>query len=430
MQHMVAGLIAFLVSLCPAWPQSATGIIRGQVTDPSGASVPGAEVRLIPANGNSRAAKTDVRGAYQFSDVPAGVYTIRVAAKGFSAAERANVEIAAGVQVLDFPLAVLADKQSVTVQDTAHVDVDPTSNAGALVLRGQELDALSDDRDDLAADLSALAGPAAGPNGGQIYIDGFTGGRLPPKSSIREIRINQNPFSAQYDRIGMGRVEVFTKPGSEDFHGEIQTHDGSDIFNSRNPFVPEKPTWRRLGLEGEVGGPIGKKTSFLADFEVRHFTENTFVNARTLDSNLQVVAISQGVLTPRTDTENNFKLDRQLSKNQTLTLRYTYAMDATDNLGASGFSLPSRTYNNHDSENTVQLAETGVYGIHTVNETRFRHSVQRSKQDGSATALPTNVVLDAFTGGGSPLTRSFTNQDRLELQNTTTLTHGCAGAAA
>jgi hypothetical protein len=82
---------------------------------------------------------------------------------------------------------------------------------------------------------------------------------LPAKSSIREIRINQNPFSAQYDRIGMGRVEVFTKPGSDDFHGEIQTHDGSDIFNARNPFTPVKPTWQRLGLEGEVSGPIGKK---------------------------------------------------------------------------------------------------------------------------------------------------------------------------
>jgi hypothetical protein len=255
----IAGLVAFLIPLCTAWSQPAAGSIRGQVTDPSGASIPAAEVKLTRANGNARTAKTDVRGSYQFSDVPPGAYTVRVTAKGFAPSERANIEIGAGTQVLDFPLVVFADKQSVTVQDTAHIDVDPSSNAGALVLRGKELDALSDDRDDLAADLSALAGPAAGPNGGQIYIDGFTGGRLPPKSSIREIRINQNPFSAQYDRIGMGRIEVFTKPGSEDFHGEIQTHDGSDIFNARNPFVPDKPTWRRIGLEGEVGGRSVKR---------------------------------------------------------------------------------------------------------------------------------------------------------------------------
>src|SRR6185369_13018877 len=331
--------------------------------------------------------------------------------------------IGSGTQVLDFPLAVLAEKQSVTVQDTTHVDLDPSSNADALVLHGKELDALSDDRDDLAADLAALAGPGAGPNGGQIYIDGFTGGRLPPKSSIRELRINSNPFSAQYDRIGMGRVEVFTKPGAENFHGEVQTHDGSDILNSRNPFTPVKSKWQRLGLEGEVGGPLGKKTSIFADFEVRKFTENSFVNARTLDSNLQVTAVSEGVLTPRQDTEENVKLDRQLSKDHTLTLRYTFARQAIDNQGASGFSLPSRIYNFNDSEDTVQFAETGVYGVHTINETRGRYSRLRSRQEGNAT-LPTTAVLDAFTGGGSPLSLSFTNQDRMEVQNMTTVTHG------
>jgi hypothetical protein len=254
-------------------------------------------------------------------------------------------------------------------------------------------------------------------------VDGFTAGRLPPKSSIREIRVNQNPFSAQYDRIGTGRIEVFTKPGSEDWHGEIQTHDGSQVFNARNPFVPEKPTWTRVGLEGEIGGPIGKKTSFLADFEIRHFTENSFVNARTLDENLRIVAVSQGILTPRTDTEDNLKVDHQLSKNHTLTLRYTLARDATDNQGASGFSLPSRIYNNRDSENTIQFGETGVYGARLINETRMRYSRLRSRQEGNAT-LPTTVVLDAFTGGGSPLSLSFVNQDRLEFQNNTTVTRG------
>ena len=192
---------------------------------------------------------------------------------------------AGATETVDFPLSLASANQSVTVSEFGQgVQVDPAANADAIVLRGSDLDALADDPDDLAADLAALAGPGAGPNGGQIYIDGFTGGRLPAKSSIREIRINQNPFSAQYDRIGMGRVEVFTKPGSDDFHGEIQTHDGSDIFNARNPFTPVKPTWQRLGLEGEVTGPIGKKTSFFADFEIRKWTENSFVNARTLDS--------------------------------------------------------------------------------------------------------------------------------------------------
>jgi Carboxypeptidase regulatory-like domain len=419
-----AGVLMLAAGLVPAWSQAGSGSVRGQVTDPSGRSIPDASVSLTGERGTSRSVKSDVQGQYQLRNINPGTYTIRASATGFAPVERAGYEVTAGPpQVLDFPLALASATEKVTVQDTLQLEVDPSNNASALVIRGKELEALSDDRDDLAADLAALAGPAAGPNGGQIYIDGFTGGRLPAKSSIREVRINQNPFSAEYDRIGMGRVEVFTKPGSQEFHGEIQTHDGDSMFNARNPFTPVKPHWQRLGLEGEVTGAIGKKMSFLADFEVRRFTENSFVNARTLDANLQVVQVSQGVLTPRRDTEDNLRVDRQISKTHTLTARYTFARDATDNQGATGFSLPSRVYNNRDSEDTAQLVETGIYGLHTVNETRARYSRQRTRQEGNAN-LPTTVVLDAFTGGGPPLTLSFTNQDRLEVLNTTTVTHG------
>ena len=425
-RFVAVSAVGFFGGLMPAWPQGDAGTIRGQVTDPTGGSIPGAVVSANNGHGTSRSATADVRGQYVLANLPVGAYTVRVSAKGFALAERLDVAVGSGAtQTLNFPLALASAKQSVTVSDSGHsvrVEVDPSANADALVMRGSDLDALSDDPDDLAADLAALAGPGAGPNGGQIYIDGFTGGRLPAKSSIREIRINQNPFSAQYDRIGMGRVEVFTKPGSDDFHGEIQTHDGSDIFNARNPFTTVKPTWQRLGLEGEVSGPIGKKTSFFADFEVRKWTENSFVNALTLDNNLQAVPVAQAVLTPRRIAEN-VKFDRQLSTNQTLTLRYTFARTRSTTRAPAASRFPSRIYNYRDGEDTVQFAETGVYGARTVNETRARYSRLRTSQHGNAD-LPTTVVLDAFTGGGPPLTLSFTNQDRIEVQNMTTVTHG------
>jgi hypothetical protein len=273
------GVFGFLAGLAPAWPQTGSGAIRGLVTDPAGASIPGAVVTAKNGHGTTRSTSADVRGEYLLTNLPAGVYTVGASAKGFTAAERTDIAVAGATPTLDFPLSLASANQSLTVSDSsqsAQVQVDPSANADALVMRGSDLDALSDDPDDLAADLAALAGPGAGPNGGQIYIDGFTGGRLPAKSAIREVRINQNPFSAQYDRIGMGRVEVFTKPGSDAFQGNIQTHEGSDIFNARNPFTPVKPTWQRLGLEGELSGPIGKKTSFFADFEVRKMDREHF----------------------------------------------------------------------------------------------------------------------------------------------------------
>ena len=121
--------------------------------------------------------------------------------------------------------------------------MNPDENGGAIVLNGSDLDALSDDPDQLQNELQALAGPAAGPNGGQIYIDGFEGGQLPPKSSIREIRINQNPFSAEFNRIGYGRIEILTKPGSDKFSGHLGVFGSTSALNTANPLVQTQPSY-------------------------------------------------------------------------------------------------------------------------------------------------------------------------------------------
>ena len=151
----------------------------------------------------------------------------------------------------------------------------------------------------LAADLQALAGPSAGPNGGQIYIDGFTGGNLPPKSSIREIRINSNPFSAEYDQLGFGRIEILTKPGTDRFRGTVNFNDSDGIFNSRNPYLVNStasapdpgrtgtalntnPSFQSKYYGGNFGGPLGKKASFFVDFNRREIDDNAIINATVL----------------------------------------------------------------------------------------------------------------------------------------------------
>src|SRR6202011_624749 len=139
---------------------------------------------------------------------------LNVIAQGFTIYENDDVEIGDQPLRLNIPLTIEVEQQKIQVSDTSPtIDVNPASNAGAIIISGKELEALPDDPDELQADLEALAGPSAGPNGGQMYIDGFTAGQLPPKSSIREIRINQNPFSSEYDKLGYGRIEDFTKPG-------------------------------------------------------------------------------------------------------------------------------------------------------------------------------------------------------------------------
>jgi hypothetical protein len=126
----------------------------------------------------------------------------------------------------------------VTVDNSRRLNTDSENNADALVLRGADIDVLPDDPDALAAAAQAMAGPSAGPNGAQIFIDGFTGGRMPPKESIREVRINQNPFNAENSNIGFGRIDILTKPGMDKLRVSTFYNFGDESLNSRNPFAP------------------------------------------------------------------------------------------------------------------------------------------------------------------------------------------------
>src|SRR5208282_930128 len=105
----------------------------------------------------------------------------------------------------------------------------------------------------------------AGPNGGQIYVDGFSGGELPPKESIREIRINSNPFAPEYDSLGYGRIQIFTKPGTDKFHGSAFFNLGDDVWNSRNPYAEQKAPFLLEEYGGNVSGPLNSRTSFFLD---------------------------------------------------------------------------------------------------------------------------------------------------------------------
>src|SRR6202049_1195167 len=245
--------------------QAASGSLRGQVADPSGAAISGASVILTPVTGSPIVVQSNDQGMYEFKSLPAGKYILTVAASGFTLYENDNVVVADQPLRLNVAMTIEVEQQKIQVSDTTPtIDVNPSNNAGAIVISGKELEALPDDPDELQADLQALAGPSAGPSGGQMYIDGFTGGQLPPKSSIREIRINQNPFSSEYDKLGYGRIEIFTKPGTDKYHGQFSVEGNSSAMNSRNPFLgtAAQQPYDSVIYMGNIGGSINKKASF------------------------------------------------------------------------------------------------------------------------------------------------------------------------
>ena len=166
--------------------QTATASIHGQVLDPSGASVANATILLTGADGQSKGGTADKSGNFEVKDIPPGTYTVKVFATGFAVLEKDGVILAAG-QSLKFSatMAIETQQQQITVSaDAPTVDVNPQNNTNSLTIANQDLDALPDDPDELQTDLQALAGPSPGPNGGQMYIDGFTAGncRRNPRS--------------------------------------------------------------------------------------------------------------------------------------------------------------------------------------------------------------------------------------------------------
>ena len=201
----------------PARPSPNGGTVTGTVKDTTGAIIPGAMVTLTGDDGTTQQAQTGADGAYTFRAVAPGTYSVSAASKGLEQTGGVAVLVSTGqIARGDVSMKLAEVKQEVTVteENTTQLSVQASQNVDALVFKGADLQALPDDPDDLQQDLQALAGPSAGPNGGEIFIDGFSSGRLPPKESIREIRINSNPFAAEYDKLGFGRIEIFTKPGT------------------------------------------------------------------------------------------------------------------------------------------------------------------------------------------------------------------------
>ncbi|HKG46249.1 MAG TPA: TonB-dependent receptor, partial [Pyrinomonadaceae bacterium] len=420
-------VVVCLLSLCfqVGMAQQRTGSLRGQVSDELGALVVGATVTLTAADGTQKTAVTNADGTYTFNSLAPGQYTIRVVSSGFTPYEKTEVTVAAGPRTThDVRLVVTLEKQVITVTEEQGLNTDPASNADAVVLRGQDLDVLPDDPDALASAVQAMAGPSAGPNGGQIFIDGFTGGSMPPKESIREVRVNQNPFNAENNSIGFGNIEIFTKPGSDKLRGSTFFNFSDESFLSRNPFAPSRAPYQVRYFGGSLSGPVKKgKSSFFVDFQRREVDDNQIINATILNSSLTSTPFSLALLTPSKFFSFSPRFDYQLNAANTLVARYSYSRNEANNIGAFDFSLPERAYNRSGNTQTLQLTETMIINPKLMNETRFQYNRNRSRQDGN-NAIPTIVVQEAFTSGGSQIGLAHNNEDRWELQNYSMWTNG------
>ena len=437
---LVASLPFAALAQQPAAAPSAT--VHGLVVDPDDALIPGAAVTLTNAAGRGQSTTSKSDGTYTFRSVAAGTYSLTVVSPGFARYVKPVIGVTTGADIsVDVKMALQDTTQTVNVTtDTAQLSVDPDNNASATVLSGDALNALSDDPDELASELAALAGPSAGPNGGQIYIDGFTGGQLPPKSSILSIRINSNPFSAQYDQPGYGRIEILTKPGTDQFHGGGSFQFQDKIFNTSTPFLGptnSQPNYHQMFLTGNLLGPIRTGTSFTIAGTYRDIANNNIINPPAIYSSSPTSttvcnpgdltcssnpypAAARAVPAPRKRWEINPRVDTMIGAKNTLTTRFGYESGTDTNPGNNN-ALPTQGSTSNSTETTIQASDTQLLSDRVINETRFEYqrSTGSSTPVNPATTVSVNGYFSAHGSGGGNINSS--TDDHIEFQNYTSI---------
>ncbi len=404
--------------------EAARADLTGQIMDQTGAIVPGAAVTASNGSDISRAVTADGNGRYTFAGLPQGTYTLVVKAPGFAVQTLPGVLVGKTKSTtLDVKLAIDTAQQNVQVKPDGAAESSPSRNADAISISGSALDMLSTDTGQMQQELQAMAGATGGDGGSSLYVDGFSNGRMPPKNTIREVRINQNPFSAEYEEQGSGRIEIFTKPGSDTLHVDASAYGTDSAFDSEDPFTTQPQPFHSWNLYADVDGPLDKKTSFLAGIRLNSLANIAVVNAEGLDAKNNQAPITAAVGNSSTYNELSGKLDRQIGTNNTLTARVNYGNQNQSNASVGQLQLPSQGYNMVSNFTVLQIGDTQVYGSKIVNETRFQYQRSRSRQSPVSDA-PALVVQGAFTGGGSNLGRVTDNLDQYELQNYATFDLG------
>jgi len=431
--YAYAIVLPALLSASCAFAQEVRGVLHGRVVDPSGAVIPGAHVTVRNSAEKTILAETDDLGTYRISGLSPGRYEVSAVATNFSES-KVEVEVTNGSdQPVNFELKVFVQQQVVVTDkppdDESNrdgVSIDPSRNAGSLVLRGKDLDVLSDDPVDLAAELAELAGPSAGPDAGQFYIDGFSQGSIPPKSSIKEIRLNRNPFASEQDRLGYGRVEIITKPGLEQFHGQTSFIYSNSDLNARDPFILQKPDRISYLADGSFTGPLSKKASFVFNLQQRDVNDVAPINAEILDANLNPVPSSVSLPNPKLLTVINPRIDYKINSNQSLTVNYLLRRIKDRNDGIAPLDLATQAVDMNSQEHRLQI--TDIYSLSPTaeNQARFQYAHTRF-QNSAHSSDPEVQVTETFTSGGNPAGQTILTQNFYELQDHFLFVHGTHG---
>ncbi|HEY1403404.1 MAG TPA: TonB-dependent receptor [Pyrinomonadaceae bacterium] len=388
--------------------------LKVSVIDPNGAAVTAARVRVQTAAGAQQSLTTDGQGGVVFQRLPGEKVLIEVSAEGFETITVENFLLRAGSNQTQVRLEVATVKEEVNVgQDDQERTTDPRGDAFSNVLTAEQIAQLPDDPEEFENALNALAGPGA-----TIRVNGFRGGKLPPKSQIREIRFRRNAYAAENHERGFIAVDIFTKPGINDWHGSLSFGFRDEALSARPAFASRRgpEQLRRYGFT--LDGPLWRNHTSL------------FLNAdstESYDSKTIVAALPGGffddlILRPARRLNISARVEHALDKTHSLRLEYQRNAGRQDNLGVGDFDLAERAFTRDQSEHIFRVSESGIFAKRFLNEFRFQ-ARWRTRETLPLSDAPTLLILNAFNRGGAQTSGQHQTRD-FELADNFDFSHG------
>jgi hypothetical protein len=410
----VFGIVSILIMMA-AMAIGQTARLSGHIVDSSGAVMPGAQIKVYQGDKLAKEATATQSGDFEIPIDP-GEYKVEISAPDFSVfTEMVRVTPGMGPLAITMTLAQLQTDIEVT-ETRDQISVDPDSSLNTTVLDKDFIDNLPDDEDELTAYLQQIAGSRGGPgnNGGDFVIDGFSNGRVPPKDQIQEIRINNNPFSAEFSGVGFGRLEIITKAGTGDYHGNMNFMFRDESLNARNPFAVSKPPYQQRNFNSNFSGPlIRNKLSLNLNLRNSEFENSDTIRATLLLPDGQIQQLGTPVVMPNVNRGLNARSQWAITNNNTLNFNAEYNRNDNRNQGVGGFNLAERASVRKARNNEIQVRETAILTKSLVHETRFEFRTDRNSQTPITSAFAVNV-LDSFFSGGAQ-NRSNNNNHSTEF---------------
>jgi hypothetical protein len=392
--------VALALSAHPAFAQATRdGRLLITVVDQTNAVIHDATVTvtgLEPATQKVAVepAKTIQTGQATIGGLVPGRYTVRAEFPGFATGVLKEIRVRQGDNrhIVILLLERLAEEISVR-QDAQAAAADRRGDAFGTVLTREQMDALSDDPEEMQRQLLEMAGPGA-----VLRIDSFEGGRLPPKSQIKSVRVTRDQFAAENHSADSFFIEVITQPGLGPIRTGLNYGLRNGAMSARNAFHTTKGDEQDQYVGFNInGGLIQNKASFslFARGSSAFDTPNSSV-ARAGGTEIRTLGLRQ----PRESVSFYSAFDYALTRDQVLRFSYNRSDDISKNQGIGGFDEIERAYRSENHRNTFRAQEVGPLGRRFFINTRLNVGWSDSEST-SALEAPTIRIIDAQTIGGA-----------------------------